>query len=233
MRGNGRRWCRCPRRGTPARPATGRCRTATCPRAAGPWRARRASTVSTGVSPGGGAVMRRQGRPAPRASWRADSEMRSAGGSTENVRYHRAASVSTNVACSRNRRRATPARRASGRRRPRSSGRRPATPRRRRAVPVARPRDADRVARLEPVAGLGRRHEARPDRQRPAGVVERARPARRSSRRCRGNLALTVRPSAPGPGCSARRRSARRTPQAGPARTATPQTASAGLAPPP
>ena len=42
-----------------------------------------------------------------------------------------------------------------------------------RAVAVARPGDADRVARLQPVVGRGRRHEARPDRQRPAGVVER------------------------------------------------------------
>ena len=41
-----------------------------------------------------------------------------------------------------------------------------------------------------------------------------------------GSPALTVRPFAPGPGCSAPPRSARRTPPAGRARTATPPTAS-------
>ena len=44
---------------------------------------------------------------------------------------------------------------------------------------------------------------------------------------------FTVRLSAPGLGCSARPRSARRTPPAGPVRIATPPTASAGPAPPP
>ena len=48
-----------------------------------------------------------------------------------------------------------------------------------------------------------------------------------------GTITLTARPSAPGPGCSARPRSTRRTPPAGRAQTATPPTASAGPAPPP